>query len=414
MGLLVYPMGMDLAEFFGSPAPLATLPSAGDFSALAIQGNTVLMALKGGGVELADFTQPAAPLDLSIIKTSQEVHALAVVGKDALTSGSSGPLHALGSSESIQSDCLPDAPTGFATAGRRLYIATSHGLYATTAGRAEASSLSVQIGNFFFTPSSLQIQQGDDVKWTWTGGTHSTTSGQCSAGACGPDGLWDSGVKSSGNFDHVFSSAGIFPYHCAVHLSAMTGTVTVLGSGGVLQATSQASRASGPPPLSVSFTGSATGGQSPYSYSWNFGDGGASTDQNPTHVYTVAGTYSATLAMTDSASATASASPIAITVSSGAQPPTISTVRKVSTGGFSLRVDGTNFQQGSTVTINGTAAPQTLYKKPTKVLASGGAALKAMLPLGVQVQVQVRNPDGTTSQSFAFTRTKGGAGYGGG
>ncbi len=51
----------------------------------------------------------------------------------------------------------------------------------------------------------------------------------------------------------------------------------------------------------IVFTGSASGGNSPYSYSWNFGDGGSSNLQNPTHAYSNAGTYTATLTVTDSA-----------------------------------------------------------------------------------------------------------------
>ncbi len=40
-------------------------------------------------------------------------------------------------------------------------------------------------------------------------------------------------------------------------------------------------------------------------YSWNFGDGESSTEQNPTHVYSTAGTYQVVLTATNSVSATA-------------------------------------------------------------------------------------------------------------
>jgi gliding motility-associated-like protein len=40
----------------------------------------------------------------------------------------------------------------------------------------------------------------------------------------------------------------------------------------------------------------ATGG--PYTFLWNFGDGATSTDENPTHIFNPAGTYSITLAIT--------------------------------------------------------------------------------------------------------------------
>ncbi len=50
---------------------------------------------------------------------------------------------------------------------------------------------------------------------------------------------------------------------------------------------------SGTAPLAVQFTDTSTG--SPASWSWNFGDGGTSTLQNPSHTYTTAGTYTVSL-----------------------------------------------------------------------------------------------------------------------
>ncbi len=51
-------------------------------------------------------------------------------------------------------------------------------------------------------------------------------------------------------------------------------------------------------PLTVNFTDNSSG--SPTGWAWNFGDGGTSTAQNPSHVYTVAGTYSVSLQATNS------------------------------------------------------------------------------------------------------------------
>jgi PKD repeat protein len=83
-----------------------------------------------------------------------------------------------------------------------------------------------------------------------------------------------------------------------------------------LTASSSASPTTGNAPLSVSFTGSATGGTAPYSYSWNFGDGSTSTAQNPSHTYSSAGTYTATLTVTDSSSpAKTASSSVTITAS---------------------------------------------------------------------------------------------------
>jgi PKD repeat protein len=55
----------------------------------------------------------------------------------------------------------------------------------------------------------------------------------------------------------------------------------------------------GTAPLEVQFTDASTGG--PTSWSWDFGDGGTSTLQNPSHIYTAAGTYTVSLTATNTA-----------------------------------------------------------------------------------------------------------------
>src|SRR5256884_5195179 len=50
----------------------------------------------------------------------------------------------------------------------------------------------------------------------------------------------------------------------------------------------------------VSFTGSASGGTSPYSYSWNFGDSQSSTGSSANHLYQNTRTYTVVLMVTDS------------------------------------------------------------------------------------------------------------------
>lgn len=53
-------------------------------------------------------------------------------------------------------------------------------------------------------------------------------------------------------------------------------------------------------PFSVNFTDLSTPGDSPIAtWSWDFGDGGTSTDQNPSHLYTTPGTFDITLLLTD-------------------------------------------------------------------------------------------------------------------
>jgi PKD repeat protein len=53
----------------------------------------------------------------------------------------------------------------------------------------------------------------------------------------------------------------------------------------------------------VTFTNATSGGSTPYSFSWNFGDSNTSTTENPTHTYGSTGTYMVKLTVTDANSA---------------------------------------------------------------------------------------------------------------
>jgi len=127
----------------------------------------------------------------------------------------------------------------------------------------------------------------------------------------------------------------------------------ITGGGSPLSATASGTPTTGNAPLAVTFTGSATGGAAPYAYSWTFGDGTTSTAQNPSHTYTTAGTYSATLTVTDGSaprqSATSSvsitASPIAgtapgaptgLTATAGSTQVSLSWTAPASNGGVNI------------------------------------------------------------------------------
>jgi plastocyanin len=97
---------------------------------------------------------------------------------------------------------------------------------------ATATTFNVTVGPggmLVFDPESVTINPGDQVKWTWDSGGHSTTSG--SPGM--PNGIWDSGIHNGGaTFTRTFNSAGTFPYYCIPHggCCGMVGTVTVVNA----------------------------------------------------------------------------------------------------------------------------------------------------------------------------------------
>ncbi len=101
-------------------------------------------------------------------------------------------------------------------------------LLALYPGPANATTFNVSVadGGLIFTPSSLTIQIGDTVTWTWAVTGHSSTSGTPGT----PNGIWDSGILGrDATFSHTFGAAGSFPYYCMPHgaCCGMTGVVTV-------------------------------------------------------------------------------------------------------------------------------------------------------------------------------------------
>jgi hypothetical protein len=71
---------------------------------------------------------------------------------------------------------------------------------------------------------------------------------------------------------------------------------------------------------------------------------------------------------------------------------------------YRLKVRGDRFAPGCRVLIGGQPVPETSHKSATEVVAKKGAALKAMTPQGVTVEVVVENPDGGRSMPFSFVR----------
>ena len=91
-----------------------------------------------------------------------------------------------------------------------------------------------------------------------------------------------------------------------------------------LSATATDTPTAGSSPLTVTFTSTPSGGTAPYTYAWTFGDGNTSTAQNPSHIYTIAGTHTPALTVTDTYAEPANATGLA---------PVIVTAPSNNTGG---------------------------------------------------------------------------------
>ncbi len=113
----------------------------------------------------------------------------------------------------------------------------------------------------------------------------------------------DGGLSDQPDPSHEYTGAGTFQAVLVVTDTdgdtALDSIAISVGDSTTPAVTVAANPEAGPAPLQVTFTCSAVGGNLPYSYHWNFGDGRDSNLQNPTHTYTRIGDYLAACTVTD-------------------------------------------------------------------------------------------------------------------
>ncbi len=87
----------------------------------------------------------------------------------------------------------------------------------------------VEVKDFSFVPSQIDVLIGDTVRFVWTGLIPHTTTSDASMGT----NTWNSGLLGQGaTYDVVISSTGSFPYYCQPHGGpggiGMSGSIQVL------------------------------------------------------------------------------------------------------------------------------------------------------------------------------------------
>jgi len=109
----------------------------------------------------------------------------------------------------------------------------------------------------------------------------------------------DGGTSTLQNPSHGYTSAGTYVVRLIVSNNGCTDTIehTVIITANPFQANFVASPTSGCLPLNVNFTDISAPNAN--SWAWDFGDGSTSATQNPTHSYTVPGTYTVSLTATN-------------------------------------------------------------------------------------------------------------------
>lgn len=136
--------------------------------------------------------------------------------------------------------------------------------------------------------------------------------------SAGPYKWFKDGQEISTTADSVLTINAQYSSNWGTYYCEANGTQSrefIIGeSTNTLTAAFSADKTSGTAPLTVQFTDQSTG--SPASWSWDFGDGATSTDQNPAHTYAAAGDYTVALTVSDGTNSNTETKSNYITVSS--------------------------------------------------------------------------------------------------
>jgi len=217
-----------------------------------------------------------------------------------------------------------------------------------------AATRDVEIIGFGFSPSAVQINVTDSVRWIQRDPpptVHTSTSGQSPTA----NGLWNSGalVGLGASFTFTFNNAGNFPYFCEPHAFTMIGSVTVtaINTPPTVSITSPTNGASfnGPTDITVTATAADAGGSITQV---EFFNGSTSIGVDTSSPYSATGTFGLgthvlTAVARDNLSTASTSAPVSITVSAVNTPPTVS---------ITSPTNGASFNGPTDITVTATAA----------------------------------------------------------
>lgn len=198
-----------------------------------------------------------------------------------------------------------------------------------------------------------------------------------SSGSYDPEGValsysWNFGdgtTSTVANPSHTFAGVGVYTVRLTVSDGVNSTSATTLaininllgGGNSAPTAAVNATPKSGTAPLLVSFSsaGSSDPEGSTLTYNWTFGDGGTSTQANPSYTYSTAGTYTAKVTVSDGTnSATSTNLTISVSAASVNNPPTAVASGTPLSGSAPLAVTfssaGSSDPNGTSLTYNWT------------------------------------------------------------
>ncbi|MCK4607339.1 MAG: PKD domain-containing protein [candidate division Zixibacteria bacterium] len=195
---------------------------------------------------------------------------------DGQTSVETNPSHTFADSGSYTVSLTVSGPSGSATETKADYIIVSD---VVTGGPTAAFSGAPTTGCAPLVVSFADGSDGEIDSWSWDFG--------------------DGRQSGEQNPAHTYDRPGV--YTVSLTVSNPEGSDRLVRSGYVRVSAQPLAAFSGLPvsgcrPLQVTFTNESTGDIT--SWAWDFGDGGTSDEQNPTHVYETSGGFTVSLMVT--------------------------------------------------------------------------------------------------------------------
>jgi YVTN family beta-propeller protein len=211
-----------------------------------------------------------------------------------------------------------------------------------------------------------------------------------------------SGGSTAANLSHTYNTSGSFQVKFSAHDSADHSAVrwtnvTASTPGTPFSASVASNVTSGTVPFVVSFTATASGGTSPYTFDWSFGDETVGSGAAITHAYTTAGVFQVQMTASDSASHTA-VKWLNITASPGSKPLAVT-----------LSANPLTFYLGNSTNLSATATGgKGAYTfswpiLPTGCSSAGSSTLRCTPTATGKLSVEVTVVDGQGAMVGAWT-----------
>ncbi len=186
------------------------------------------------------------------------------------------------------------------------------GTYTVTLAMLDANSMSLNVSRALSVTGQHVLADFSSSPASPTSGEPVSFSATASGGTSPYSFVWgfnDSGTALGPNVSHVFAVKGTYSVTLNVtDANGVLGSVTRTINVAPQPLTTDFSIVPTPPIAGsqATFTATASGGTTPYTFSWNFGDGTNATGATVSHVYAIRGSYSVTLRTVDANTATIS------------------------------------------------------------------------------------------------------------